>query len=457
MLKNILPEFKGNLPEFKQGFPEFKSGSEFAEFGNMNTLGFGGSETYFQKVVTIFGESNIAAFYPMDELSGTTMVDKVNGINATYVSPTSFRNAGFNSTTKSVRMNGTNSYANLYSSALNTAFNKSEGALFFWLKMSNVASWTNGLEETLLYLQYNSANRFVLAKVTTGAFTIARTAGGVVDGFTAGGFNSDKWVLVGLKWSTSADQLMVYINGLPVHPIPATTLGTWTGDFASGACIFGGYGFYGNLDRYLSNLLILNTCPTDAQIRQMYPTYDQIVFCGDSRSEGKPHIYRATEYAGFTMNCRNVAVGGYKVSDLTNIAVTKVDPFIQSSKKNICLIWAGVNAELGANYVDIYNALATFCTARKAAGWTTIVCSEIDAQDANRNAINWHTIMWPGLNGLLAADHSFADYYCDLGANVNLQDANNTTYFADKVHLTVTGYEQVAQTMYPIIQAAINN
>lgn len=43
MLKNILPEFKGNLPEFRQGFPEFKSGSEFAEFGNMNTLGFGGT------------------------------------------------------------------------------------------------------------------------------------------------------------------------------------------------------------------------------------------------------------------------------------------------------------------------------------------------------------------------------------------------------------------------------
>jgi hypothetical protein len=43
MSKNKLPERAGNFPEFKQGFPEFKSGSQFVEFGNMNTLGFGGS------------------------------------------------------------------------------------------------------------------------------------------------------------------------------------------------------------------------------------------------------------------------------------------------------------------------------------------------------------------------------------------------------------------------------
>jgi hypothetical protein len=43
MLKNTLPERKGNFPEFRQGYPEFKSGSQFVEFGNMNALGFGGA------------------------------------------------------------------------------------------------------------------------------------------------------------------------------------------------------------------------------------------------------------------------------------------------------------------------------------------------------------------------------------------------------------------------------
>ncbi len=43
MLKNTLPERKGNFPEFGQGYPEFKSGSQFVEFGNMNALGFGGN------------------------------------------------------------------------------------------------------------------------------------------------------------------------------------------------------------------------------------------------------------------------------------------------------------------------------------------------------------------------------------------------------------------------------
>jgi hypothetical protein len=43
MLKNTLPERKGNFPEFGQGYPEFKSGSQYVEFGNMNALGFGGS------------------------------------------------------------------------------------------------------------------------------------------------------------------------------------------------------------------------------------------------------------------------------------------------------------------------------------------------------------------------------------------------------------------------------
>jgi hypothetical protein len=49
MLKNTLPERKGNFPEFGQGYPEFKTGSQFVEFGNMNALGFGGGMSQWSK------------------------------------------------------------------------------------------------------------------------------------------------------------------------------------------------------------------------------------------------------------------------------------------------------------------------------------------------------------------------------------------------------------------------
>jgi hypothetical protein len=100
------------------------------------------------------------------------------------------------------------------------------------------------------------------------------------------------------------------------------------------------------------------------------------------------------------------------------------------------VLWIGVNdATLGA--ATIYANIQAYCIAARSAGWNKIIlCTEIDAVTGA-----WHGTVWPALNALIYANHSFVDGIADLGARVELQDATNLTYYnADQVHLVTAGY-----------------
>ena len=131
-----------------------------------------------------------------------------------------------------------------------------------------------------------------------------------------------------------------------------------------------------------------------------------------------------------------------------------IDSKIIPGGRNVLTVWGGVNDALvgGQTAATIYANLADYCNTRRAAGWRVVICTEIDAQGALQNAAGWHGTIWPALNALIMADHSFADAVVDLGADARLADATNVTYFnADKVHLIEAGYDVVASLAGPVL------
>lgn len=182
-----------------------------------------------------------------------------------------------------------------------------------------------------------------------------------------------------------------------------------------------------------------------------------IVFTGDSRTQS---AYPAAcvadpSLSGITISYLKVATGGFTVLDLENSATWSTDAsFSTTHYANIVVIWCGRNdaANGAATGATIWTRLSNYCLGRKQAGFKVILCNEIDANTGSDVA--WHATERAALDALINANwSSVADGVVDLYSHVELQDANNTTYFTDKVHLTTAGYNIVAAAVAPVISA----
>ena len=174
-----------------------------------------------------------------------------------------------------------------------------------------------------------------------------------------------------------------------------------------------------------------------------------VVVEGDSLSQGinttlNTQEYPEVAYQGASgaspYNYRNFAVSGSQISDLTNRAAY-VDALYQSSRaKNILYVWIGTNdmALGGLTPTQTYNALVTYCAARRTAGWKVIVRTMIPrAAYSDTNRLSFNSLVRAGWQ-------TFADGLDDLGNDPILGQAgvqSNTSYYAtDQVHLTPAGY-----------------
>lgn len=409
---------------------------------------------YWQRVKSVFG-SSIVAHWPLKELSGTVVTDvSGNKINGTYANITLANTVGLNLRPVPL-FNGTNSRANILSTPFTNAFNTAEGTIIGLAKIDNSTSWTNGLTKHIIDWEIDSNNRILIRKESVNNrlsfyYVAGGTSKSVLTNVTP--FNqitTPLWFDFALTWSKSGDKVAAYINGLQLG-VTQTGLGTW-----SGTINWAGIGNAGSNDSWpgwISDVATASRALTADEIYAISPR-PRIVFDGDSRSTSDK-IWCDTVYNNNNkiMGLRNVAISGEGLPTMIANAATNVD-VLHKSTQDICVVWGGVNgSSVGAN--TLYADLQTYCLARRSAGWKVVVCSEIDAQDISRNAVGWHQTIWPALNALLAADHSFADGYADLGANVNLQDATNLTYFnADQVHPNATGFAIVAN----IVSSAISS
>jgi hypothetical protein len=398
--------------------------------------------------------SSIIAHYKFDEASGTSAADISGRVNtATYANSPTLGGAGVG------MIPGTNGYASVPTSMFNS--NLGEFTACCFANLSSTA-WNNGLANYLFYfVGADNNNRIIAPKLSAdGRLSFSYIAGGTNITIFSSAVKHTNRLHLALSVSKSNNRMRIFVNGIP--SLYSTGLGTFSGTMSGYARVGNnaGTGWSNNIHDFM----LINREITYAEARTL-AGYDApsnvLVGCdGDSRTSTKSWVQSIyptvlTKY-GFS-GIQEWGVSGQTVGNMITNGAANIDSKLISGGSNILVVWGGVNDSLegGMTASTIYTRLQTYCQARRAAGWNKIiVCSEIDAQDASRNAVGWHGTMYPALNALLRANYSFADRLADLGADARLQDATNTTYFnADKVHPAEGGCDVIAS----IIQTQISS
>jgi lysophospholipase L1-like esterase len=390
-----------------------------------------------------------AAYYPMDETSGTVVTDRSgNGRNGAYKGSgePQLNQTGSGDGKGAPLFDASNDYANLAASGLPAAFDGAEGSVSIWLNANVDAS------RYAFFLSADASNQVYIRKQATANQFICVHSGGGTGKTAVLTLTLNAWYHLVWTWSATAGIARVWVNGM-LGAGPAAGLGTFAGtptvcvigaSSAAGASAWGGK---------LAHLALFRSALKVGDIAILARKAGQVIFDGDSRTIGttSPYPTQCMALAGMVAKNYgwwNSGVSGQTVADFSADAATEVDAQRRTTfgSHNICVVWGGVNdANAGASAATIYDRLKTYWAARRVAGFKVLACTEIDAQDAGRNSVGWHSTLYPALNTLIKSNATLYDALIDLGADSHLQDATNTTYFnADKVHLTDTGYGVVA-------------
>lgn len=394
---------------------------------------------YIQRVAQVFGAAFYAHF-PLNEPSGTVARDVKNGYTGTY-STVTLGVTGVGDGNTAARFNGTSSQAVLTSAPLNAAINGELFTLTCWGLVSGAGVWTDATQRELCRFSASGTNYGILRKTaTSNQFGYFQGAGGIAKSVTESSVSPLTWQPYSIALSRAGDRLTAWRDGAPIGTVQ-TGIGAFVGPIT--AVVAGdNSGFWsGDIAHYIIGNMEANA----GDIAILHRKAGVVAFEGDSRmaSTLSVSVMADSAVAARRFGWANVALSGGTVAQMITDAPTQIVPLYRSLLGvNAAVVWGGLNdAPAGADAATIYARLVSECGILSAAGIRPIVCTEIDCQSVALNAVGWHSTIWPALNALINANWpTFAAAKADLGANANLQDANNTTYFnADKIHLTATG------------------
>ena len=194
----------------------------------------GGVLSYVQRVIA--GYSPVAA-WAHDELSGSTIVEAVNGYDGSYVSATLGDSTGPDGSPVP-RYDGINDRSVLTNASLDGPFNGDAGTFLIWLKVFDVGVWTDGVQRRIVKMDSDGGDMLEFTRHIDNKLRMREVLGGVFNSFTYSGLSFTDWSLCGLRWSWSSPNTTtegIYeatIGGPRVHA------GRWSGslaDFTVGA------------------------------------------------------------------------------------------------------------------------------------------------------------------------------------------------------------------------------
>ncbi len=388
------------------------------------------------------------AYWPQAEASGQVMTDASgNGRNGAYAaSGITLGVAGIGDGRTAALYSA--AYGNLYSASLASAFNGQEVCFAAWYKVSAVGVWTDAVLRRLASFRVDASNWVLPYRNTVNnQLVYSYQAGGTSKSVALDGVSTTDWFHLAMRVSKSGDYYQALFNGCQTGALQ-TGLGTFAGSLANNLTTLaaGDIGAGNPWSGSVAHAIVFNSPNTTADVAILARCNGHATFDGDSRLAS--NVVPAGVMADSAVIARrfgyfNAATSGDTVAQMIIDAPTQVDPLYRATlPSNIVCAWSGINdASAGASAATIWSRLQTYCNARRAAGHKVVLCTEIDCQSAALNAADWHTTLWAAVNALIVAGWpTCADKLADLGANVNLQDATNTTYFnADKIHLTATG------------------
>ncbi len=403
-----------------------------------------GELEYYLNVKNVLG-SSILGYYPLWETEGTTVENVYNGVDAVYVGSPTFGYSGIGDSYTCPLFDSAK-YVNAVSIS---GINMAEGFISMWAALDDGSKYLDANTYYLANFNSDATHGIFMRKNVAGLWSFYRRVGSTLPTAQIGTPRTARWVHYCFCWSVAQQKVWVYANGSR-SVYTSGTLDAMTNTLAQARFSLDFSGWTGRL----AHCIVGTGIPTDDQVWTLSRSTKQVVFEGDSRSLLKQWTEKTVEDAfpsGYlAFGGRGVcsqAISGSTIANLITRGAT-TDALIKSGAVNTLVVWIGVNS-VAVGAAQIYADMQTYIAARKAAGWNKVIlCSEIDGQ----SSMDWHNTVWPALNALLYADHSFADGFADLGADARLQNALDTTYYnADKIHLTTAGYDIVASIISPIL------
>lgn len=182
---------------------------------------------YYQCVLA----TNPIVYWMLDEKTGTVAYDLVSGRvagaqNGTHVSVT-LAEPGIGDGRTSGWYDSVTAYTNIYSAALNTAFNGVTGSMMIWARTNDAGIWTDGTIRVAMQL-FADADNFVRLdrSATNNRLDWIYRAGGVTSQRVSDVGPVTDWMCMAITWNAPADEVYAYYNGEQV-PVAVVGLGVW--------------------------------------------------------------------------------------------------------------------------------------------------------------------------------------------------------------------------------------
>ena len=199
-------------------------------------------------------DANTVGLWPLNEGYGSVAGDLsangndgtiVNGSWGSYPDARCLVNSAQNGTYSGVTLNntlgpdgkagapffdGVNDFVNIYSAALDAAFNGATGSLLIWAKVANVGVWTDATTRDAFYL-YDDSSNYHVARYTGASAALAwckAGAGNAQIQFTP--YTSLEWFPHAITWSdaNNDDEVKLFIEGIQ-RGATNTGLNAWSG------------------------------------------------------------------------------------------------------------------------------------------------------------------------------------------------------------------------------------
>lgn len=171
------------------------------------------------------------AFWDQQATIGTSVVERTDRANlsGTYTNAVLHDAPPHESGITGPYFDGT-AYGNIYTTALNTAFDPLEGSALVVVKLDS-AQWTDSTRRVFFQIRDTNGDRFQLRKASaSNTLEWVYDPGSVVT-ISKGSVTTTDYFAVGLTWSDSNDRMRAYYNG--TQESSDQTIGTWSGSARS--------------------------------------------------------------------------------------------------------------------------------------------------------------------------------------------------------------------------------
>lgn len=238
------------------------------------------STNYIEKALRI-RSSNVVGYWPLNEESGTTVVDwgpnAYNGTSSGLVRVPSTRGFTGPDGGRCAQFDGSATYIDLVAALPSSA--TTEGTISAWVATPQ-AQLSAASKMQIMLMAADTANAIGIDFDTTayrfsadyfagsGDATYSTTYGGLVYNVD-GGEQKPEWQHLAMTYGATADALILYVNG--TASTTASSLGTWTGSFASTAMVLGSTSttIATALTGWMSNVGWWSTPMTAPEIREL--------------------------------------------------------------------------------------------------------------------------------------------------------------------------------------------